>query len=490
MTGRAKAPAASGADPRAWVITGARPLGGEPADFLLSDGVIAEIGAGCDGGAEPGARLLDADGLILLPGLVDLHAHLREPGREDDETVASGTAAAALGGYTAVHAMANTDPVADTAGVVEQIWRLGQQAGRCDVQPVGAVTVGLAGSRLAELGAMADSAARVRIFSDDGRCVSDAVLMRRALEYVKAFDGVIAQHAQEPRLTEGAQVNEGEISGRLGLAGWPAVAEEAIIARDCLLAAHVGSALHVCHVSTAGSVEIIRSAKAKGWRVTAEVTPHHLLLTDELAASYDPIFKVNPPLRTAADVAALREGLADGTIDCVATDHAPHSPEDKETEWAAAVFGMTGLETALRVVHAAMVETGLLDWAGVADRMSARPAAIGRLDGHGSGDRGTEHRGTGRGAGGHGAGGHGAGDHGAGDHGAGPRGIGRHGCLLTPGSPANLVLYDPAPREAVDPAAHASKSRNTPFAGMVLPGQVVATFLRGRPTVLDGKLAR
>ena len=285
--------------------------------------------------------------------------------------------------------------------------------------------------------------------------------MRRALEYVKAFDGVIAQHAQEPRLTEGAQVNEGEMSGRLGLAGWPAVAEEAIIARDCLLAAHVDSALHVCHVSTEGSVEIIRSAKAKGWRVTAEVTPHHLLLTDELAASYDPVYKVNPPLRTAADVAALRAGLADGTIDCVATDHAPHSLEDKETEWAAAAFGMTGLQTALRVVHQAMVETGLLDWVGVADRMSARPAAIGRLAGHGTG--------------GHRTGGH---------------GVGRHGCPLAAGSPANLVLYDPAPRQAVDPAAQASRSRNTPFAGMILPGQVMATFLRGRPTVLDGKLAR
>ncbi len=232
-----------------WLITGARPLGGEPADVLVRDGVIAEIGPGLDPAGAPRAQRLDAAGLILLPGLVDLHAHLREPGREDAETVASGTAAAALGGYTAVHAMANTDPVADTAGVVEQIWRLGRQAGRCDVQPVGAVTVGLGGRRMAELGAMADSAARVRLFSDDGQCVHDAVLMRRALEYVRAFGGVIAQHAQEPRLTEGAQVNEGEISGRLGLTGWPAVAEEAIVARDCLLAAHVGSALHVCHVS-------------------------------------------------------------------------------------------------------------------------------------------------------------------------------------------------------------------------------------------------
>ena len=268
--------------------------------------------------------------------------------------------------------------------------------------------------------------------------------MRRALEYVRAFGGVIAQHAQEPRLTDGAQVNEGEMSGQLGLPGWPAVAEEAIIARDCLLAAHVGSALHVCHVSTAGSVEIIRWAKSKGWQVTAEVTPHHLLLTEELAAGYDPVFKVNPPLRTAEDVAALRAGLADGTIDCVATDHAPHPLEDKETEWVAAAFGMTGLETALRVVHEALVQPGLLDWAGVADRMSARPAAIGRLSGHGR---------------------------------------------LAAGEPANLVLYDPSPREAVDPAAHASKSRNTPYAGMTLPGQVTATFLRGTPTVLDGKLA-
>jgi dihydroorotase len=424
-----------------WLIAGARPLGGEPADVLVRDGVIAEIGPGLD---PAGAQRLDAAGLILLPGLVDLHTHLREPGREDAETVATGTAAAALGGFTAVHAMANTDPVADTAGVVEQIWRLGRQAGRCDVQPVGAVTVGLGGGQLAELGAMADSAARVRLFSDDGQCVHDAVLMRRALEYVRAFGGVIAQHAQEPRLTAGAQVNEGEISGRLGLGGWPAVAEEAIVARDCLLAAHVGSALHVCHVSTAGSVEIIRWAKSKGWQVTAEVTPHHLLLTEELAAGYDPVFKVNPPLRTAEDVAALRAGLADGTIDCVATDHAPHPLEDKETEWQVAAFGMTGLETALRVVHQAMVQPGLLDWAGVADRMSARPAAIGRLAGHGA---------------------------------------------LAAGGPANLVLYDPAPREAVDPTAHASKSRNTPFAGMILPGRVMATFLRGQPTALDGKLA-
>jgi dihydroorotase len=431
-----------------WLIKDASVLGGPVTDLILTDGVITEAGRGL---SLAGAEVLDAAGLIALPGLVDLHTHLREPGREDAETVETGTAAAALGGFTAVHAMANTDPVADTAGVVEQIWRLGRKAGYCDVQPIGAVTTGLDGSRLAELGAMADSAARVRIFSDDGRCVSDAVVMRRALEYVKAFNGVIAQHAQEPRLTDAAQVNEGEISAALGLVGWPAVAEEAIIARDCLLAAHVDSNLHLCHVSTAGSVEIIRWAKSKGWRVTAEVTPHHLLLTDDLVTTYDPVFKVNPPLRTAADVAALRAGLADGTIDCVATDHAPHPIEDKETEWQVAAFGMTGLETALRVVHAAMVETGHLDWAAVADRMSVRPAAVGGLDGDGA-----------------------------------PL----HGRPLAAGSPANLVLYDPNARDVIDPARQASRSRNTPFAGMTLPGRVQATFLRGVPTVLDGKLAR
>lgn len=428
------------------LIRNAAVLGAAPTDLLLREGAIVEIGTGLEA---PDAVVVDATGLIALPGLVDLHTHLREPGREDAETVETGTRAAAMGGFTAVHAMANTEPVADTAGVVEQVWRLGREAGYCDVHPVGAVTVGLRGEQLAELGAMADSAARVRVFSDDGRCVSDAVLMRRALEYVKAFDGVVAQHAQEPRLTEGAQMNEGELSGRLGLTGWPAVAEEAIIARDCLLAAHVGSRLHVCHVSTAGSVEIVREAKARarregGWEVTAEVCPHHLLLTDDLAATYDPIYKVNPPLRTHADVAALRAGLADGTLDVVATDHAPHPHEDKDCEWAAAAFGMLGLETALSVVQETMVDTGLLDWAGVAERMSTTPARIGRVAGHGR--------------------------------------------PLQVGSPAHLVLWDPSVRRPVEPAASASLSRNTPYRGMQLPGRVMATFLRGTPTVLDGRL--
>jgi len=422
-----------------YLITGASLLGAGRGDLLLLDGLLGD-----PADAPSDAVHIDAAGLVALPGLVDLHTHLREPGREDAETVESGSRAAARGGFTAVHAMANTDPVADTAGVVEQVWHLGQTAGYCDVRPVGAVTVGLAGQRLAELGAMADSAAQVRVFSDDGVCVSDAVLMRRALEYVKAFDGVVAQHAQEPRLTEDAQMNEGMMSGVLGMQGWPAVAEEAVIARDCLLAGHVGSRLHVCHVSTAGSVELLRWAKSKGWNITAEVTPHHLLLTDDLVASYDPIYKVNPPLRTADDVAALRVGLADGTIDAVATDHAPHPTEDKECEWAAAAMGMLGLETALSVVQATMVDTGLLSWAAVADRMSVRPARIGRVSNQGQ--------------------------------------------PLKPGGAANVVLLDPAASRLVEPADTASLARNTPFAGMELPGAVVATFLHGRATVFDGKL--
>lgn len=426
------------------LLRGVAPLGGEPTDLLLAGGVIAATGA--DAAREAGdARVLDAGGLVALPGLVDLHTHLREPGREDAETVATGSRAAALGGFTAVHAMANTSPTADTAGVVEQVWRLGQAAGLVDVVPVGAVTLGLRGEQLAELGAMAHSAARVRVFSDDGMCVHDPVLMRRALEYVKAFDGVVAQHAQEPRLTREAQMHEGVVSAEVGLAGWPAVAEESIIARDVLLAQHVGSRLHVLHVSTAGSVEIIRWAKARGIQVTAEATPHHLTLTDDLARTYDPLYKVNPPLRTAEDVEALRAGLADGTIDTVGTDHAPHTREDKDCEWAAAAFGMTGLETALGLVSTAMVATGRMTWADVARVMSVAPARIGRIDA-------------------------------------------THGRPLAVGEPANLTLVDPSARWVVDPATHASTSRNSPYPGMELTGRVVATFLRGRATVLDGAL--
>ncbi|NKX54059.1 dihydroorotase [Arthrobacter mobilis] len=424
-----------------YLIKGARIAGGDAADLLVENGFISAAGTSL---SAAGATVVDADGLIALPGLVDLHTHLREPGREDAETVETGTRAAALGGFTAVHAMANSSPVADTAGVVEQVHTLGRQAGWAEVRPVGAVTVGLAGERLAELGAMADSRAGVRVFSDDGMCVWDPVLMRRALEYVKAFDGVIAQHAQEPRLTEGAQMNEGAVSAVLGMTGWPAVAEESIIARDVLLAQHVDSRLHICHVSTAGSVEIIRWAKQRGIKVTAEVTPHHLWLTDELVRSYDPVFKVNPPLRTNDDVLALRAGLADGTIDVIGTDHAPHPSEAKECEWAQAAMGMTGLETALSVLQHTMVDTGLIGWSDVARITSARPARIGRLA--------------------------------------------HQGQPLAAGSAANITLVDPAARWTVDPAAMATKGRNSPFAGRELPGRVVATFFKGHPTVLEGTL--
>lgn len=425
-------------------LVNVRPYGEDAVDITWRDGVIASIAAAGTAEVMADDEVIDGRGLIVLPGFVDLHTHLREPGREDAETIASGTAAAALGGFTAVHAMANTNPVADTAGVVEQVWRRGVEAGRCDVHPVGAVTVGLQGERLAELGAMADSAARVRIFSDDGVCVSDPVLMRRALEYVKAFDGVIAQHAQDPRLTEGAQMNESELSGVLGLRGWPAVAEEAIIARDLLLAQHVGSRVHICHLSTRGSVDIVRWAKQRGVDVTAEVTPHHLILTEELARTYDPRYKVNPPLRTADDVEAVREGLADGTIDVVATDHAPHAREDKDCEWAAGAFGMLGLETAFPVVVETMVIPGRLDWRGVADRMSERPARIARLA-----DQGRP---------------------------------------IAVGEPATLVVVDPQAMWTVDPQRSPSRSANTPFLAREMHGAVVHTVLRGRPTVSEGVL--
>jgi dihydroorotase len=430
------------------LIRGVRLYGeGDRVDVLVDspgfEGQIAEIGAGLT--IPDTADVIDATDQVLLPGFVDLHTHLREPGREYAEDIETGSAAAALGGYTAVFAMANTNPVADSPVVTDYVWQRGQQVGLVDVHPVGAVTVGLAGAELTEMGMMAAGAAQVRMFSDDGVCVHDPLIMRRALEYATGLGVLIAQHAEEPRLTVGAVAHEGPTAARLGLAGWPRAAEESIVARDALLARDAGARVHICHASTAGTVEILKWAKEQGILMTAEVTPHHLLLTDDLVAGYDPVYKVNPPLRTGADVAALREALADGTIDCVATDHAPHPVEDKETEWAVAAHGMTGLETALRVVQEAMVDTGLLDWAGVADRMSARPAAIGRLAGQGQ--------------------------------------------PLAPGSPANLVLYNPAAREVVDPATHASRSRNSPFAGMALPGQVVATFLRGRPTVLDGKPA-
>ncbi|WP_019815958.1 dihydroorotase [Saccharomonospora saliphila] len=424
------------------LIKGTRLYGeGEPTDVRVADGVIAEIGALTPGSA---TEVIPADGQVLLPGFVDLHTHLREPGREDAETVETGSASAALGGYTAVFAMANTDPVADNAVVVEHVWRRGRETGLVDVHPVGAVTVGLAGERLAEMGTMARSAAGVRVFSDDGHCVSDPLLMRRALEYSTALDVVVAQHAEEPRLTVGAQAHEGERAARLGYTGWPASAEEAVVARDCVLARHAGARLHVCHVSSAGTVDVLRWAKDLGTAVSAEVTPHHLLLTDERLATYDPVNKVNPPLRTSDDVTGLRRALADGVLDCVATDHAPHAPQDKEHEWAAARPGMLGLQTALSVVAHTMVRPGLLDWRGVARVLSERPAEI--------------------------------------------AGLPDQGRPLAVGEPANLALVDPEAEWTVHGPDLASVAANTPYEGMRLPAVVRATLLRGRVTSREGKI--
>jgi dihydroorotase len=425
-----------------YLIKGVSLPDGKKTEIAIHDGVISSVGTGFK---EEATNVINAKDCVILPGLVDLHTHLREPGREDAETVLSGSRAGVKGGFTAVSAMANTSPVADTAGVVEQVYRLGQEAGLLDVFPIGAVTQGLKGEALSEIGAMADSVARVRVFSDDGNCVSDPLVMRRALEYIKKFGGVIAQHAQDPRMTVGSQMNEGEISARLGLKGWPAVAEEAIIARDVLLADHVKSRLHICHLTTAGGVEIIRWAKARGIDVTAEVTPHHLLLTDDLASSYDPVYKVNPPLRTEADIHALREALADGTIDIVATDHAPHPTEAKECEWQEAAFGMLGLETALSIVQKTMVDSGLMNWIQVADRMSIAPARIGGYENHGQ--------------------------------------------SLAVGSVANLVVINPTQKWTVDRDLVLSKSSNTPYHGYELPGVITHTFFKGKATYSNGNVA-
>ncbi|GAB2695551.1 dihydroorotase [Nocardia thraciensis] len=413
---------------------------GDPVDVLLDDGEIRQIGT--DLGIVD-TETVDGTGQILLPGFVDLHTHLREPGREDTETIESGSAAAALGGFTAVFAMANTSPVADTAVVTDHVWRRGQEVGLVDVHPVGAVTVGLAGKQLAEMGTMAAGEAGVRLFSDDGHCVYDPLIMRRALEYANSLGVLIAQHAEEPRLTGGAVAHEGPTAARLGLAGWPRAAEESIVARDALLARDAGARVHICHASTAGTVELVKWAKGQGISITAEVTPHHLLLDDSRLETYDAVNRVNPPLREASDARALRRALADGVIDCVATDHAPHAEQDKCCEFAAARPGMLGLETALSIIVRTMVEPGLLDWRGVARVMSENPARIAGLD-----DQGRP---------------------------------------LAVGEPANLVLVEPDTSWTVRAKELASISDNTPFEAMTLPARVTATFLRGRVTARDGK---
>ncbi len=424
------------------LIRNVRPYGDEAIDILIRDGDIIEIGPQLTAGAD--AEVLDGAGAIALPGFVDMHTHLREPGREDTETIETGSAAAALGGYTAVFAMANTDPVADSAVITDYVWRRGQEVGLVDVHPVGAVTVGLQGKQLAEMGSMAAGAGRVRMFSDDGKCVDDPLLMRRALEYAKGLDVLIAQHAEEPRLTVGAIAHEGAVAARLGLIGWPRTAEESIVARDALLARDAGARVHICHASTEGTVELLKWARGQGISITAEVTPHHLLLDDTRLHTYDPVNKVNPPLREDRDRLALRRALADGIVDCVATDHAPHAAQDKCCEFANARPGMLGLQTALSIVALTMVNPGLLDWRGVAAVMSERPAQI--------------------------------------------TGLSDQGRPIAVGEPGNLALVDPDAAWVVDSADLASLSENTPFDGLTLPAVVVATVLRGEVTNNGGKV--
>ena len=407
---------------------------GEKIFLEVENGLITNMGLNTESN-ESSSQEIDCGGKTVIPGLVDLHTHLREPGYEDSETILTGSQSAAAGGYTAVSAMANTFPVADTAGVVEQVFRLGKSHGICDVYPIGAVTVGLQGDQLSEMAAMNRSEARTRIFSDDGKCISNSLVMRRALEYVKIFDGVIAQHAQDPELTVDSQMNEGLVSSKLGLKGWPAAAEEAIIARDILIAEHVQSRLHICHVSTAGSVEIIRWAKQRGFRVTAEVTPHHLLLTEDLVETYNPIFKVNPPLRSKRDVEALHEGVADGTIDIIATDHAPHPKESKDCEWSAAAFGMLGLETALSISYKALVESKVLSFSQLVALMSEKPSIIGKYENHGA---------------------------------------------LSVGREANFTLLDLKNKWFPGKVPGYSKSQNNPYFDYEVPVSVEKTYLRGK----------
>ena len=412
---------------------------GRVTNILVSGETISYLG----NDSKTAAEVIDCTGLIAMSGFVDLHTHLREPGFEQSETILTGSKAAAKGGFTCVHPMANTNPVADNSAVVEQVFALGEAAGYVQVQPIGAVTSNLEGKNLADLGKMNASAAHVTVFSDDGKCVSDSLVMRRALEYVKAFGGVIAQHAQDPQLTVNAQMNESALSLKLGLTGWPAVAEEAIIARDVLLTEEVGSRLHVCHVSTKGSVDVIRWAKSRGINVTAEVTPHHLILTEDLVSEYNPVYKVNPPLRSRKDVQALREAVADGTIDIIATDHAPHTPDSKDCEWGEAAFGMIGLETAAAIAKTTLIDTGLIGWERLEELLSKNPAKI--------------------------------------------SGLSDQGQALVADSQANIVFFDPRTSYTVDTSTE-SKSSNNPYVGMTLSGTVVHTMYKGTLTVKDTKI--
>lgn len=408
---------------------------GEPTNVLIRGGVIDAIGPEVQA---DGAEAIDGGGNVLLPGLVDMHVHLREPGREDTETIESGSKAAAKGGFTAVFTMANTTPVTDQPIIAESVWAKSQALGLCDVHPVGSITKGLEGKSLTEFGMMARSDAKVRMFSDDGKCVQNPQLMRRALEYAKGMDVLLAQHAEDDRMTGGSSAHEGENAARLGLRGWPRVAEESIVARDALLARDNGNRVHICHASTQGTVELLQWAKEHDIPLTAEVTPHHLLMTDDKLRTYDGLFRVNPPLREQRDTEALRQALLDGTIDCVATDHAPHGSEDKCVEFENARPGMLGLESSLAVIAKLFVETGLADWRFIARVMSERPAEITRLPGHGR--------------------------------------------PLEVGEPANLTIVDPQHHWVSDSAQLASKSQNNPYAGEEFGARVTHTILRGSVT--------
>jgi dihydroorotase len=407
---------------------------GTGADIEIRDGRIASIGKSLSQG-------VDCAGLIALPGFVDVHTHLREPGFEASETILTGSQSAAAGGYTAVMAMANTAPVTDNAAIADFILDAGQEAGYVEVQPIGSVTIGLKGAALSDIAGLASSKSKVRMFSDDGVCVFDKDLMHAALLAVKKVGGVIAQHAQDPLLTVGAQMNAGALATELGLTGWPAAAEESIIERDALLAESTGSRLHICHLTTAGAVEVVRWAKKRGINITAEVTPHHLTLTEELVRSYDPVYKVNPPLRSHEDTLALRAALLDGTIDVIGTDHAPHSAEKKECEWQNAAFGMVGLEHAASVLQEVLIDGGG-DWERFAQILSTKPAEIAGLVNQGK---------------------------------------------LEVGAMANLTLIDHSARRLIQSATQ-SKSTNNPFAGSTLPGAVVHTIFKGQFTVKDSQL--
>jgi len=416
---------------------------GRLTDVVILDGRVVEVSTAPE--RQPGDLVLDATGCIVSSGLVDLHTHLREPGREESETIETGSRAAALGGFTAVVAMPNTDPAQDSRIVVDFVREQGRRAGLCDVHPSGCITVGRAGETLAPFDEL--SVAGVRIFTDDGNGVQDPLLMRRAMEYGRDLGITLAQHCEVSRLTQGAVMHEGGCCSRLGLPGWPSIAEELMVHRDIELCRLTGARVHFLHLSTARSVDLVRAAKADGLPITAEATPHHISLTDEMLGGFDPVFKVNPPLRTRADIDALKHGLADGTIDAIATDHAPHAAHLKEQTLDLAPPGMIGLETSLAVAITELVSTGLMDLRAVLATLSWNPARIAGLDD-------------------------------------------RHGRPVAAGEPANIVVFDPGARWSVDRAAVASKSSNTPFHGRELVGRVRHTVLDGTAVVVDGKAIR